>query len=132
MGRLRVRRWMNLRTLISCSLISPKARDHRHIYPIYTYVHHCYFEGKWFISLYLFSPVNVLFELISIIHYDRYHESLVHPTLLRCALSFPSDGAADGLGSPRTVFIGGGGELATAREVLRHRSVKRVVSSRLK
>jgi len=28
---------------------------------------------------------------------------------------------------PRSVFIGGGGELATAREVLRHKSVERVV-----
>lgn len=29
--------------------------------------------------------------------------------------------------APKTVFIGGGGELATAREVLRHASVERVV-----
>lgn len=42
-----------------------------------------------------------------------YHESLVHPSLLLVA--------------PRTVFIGGGGELATAREVLKHKSVERVV-----
>ena len=47
-----------------------------------------------------------------------YHESLVHPALLKCASS----------GSPaKTVFIGGGGELATAREVLRHSSVERLV-----
>ncbi|MES1908226.1 MAG: hypothetical protein MHM6MM_001200 [Cercozoa sp. M6MM] len=43
-----------------------------------------------------------------------YHESLVHPAMLahKC---------------PRTVYIGGGGELATAREVLRHPCVEKVV-----
>lgn len=50
-----------------------------------------------------------------------YHESLVHPPMLKCAVS---KGNNDG---PRSVFIGGGGELATAREVLRHASVERVV-----
>jgi spermidine synthase len=43
-----------------------------------------------------------------------YHEALVHPALI---LS----------GAPRTVFIAGGGEGATLREVLRHRTVERVV-----
>mmetsp|Transcript_20693 Transcript_20693/g.23612 ORF Transcript_20693/g.23612 Transcript_20693/m.23612 type:complete len:349 (-) Transcript_20693:261-1307(-) len=47
-----------------------------------------------------------------------YHESLVHPSLFRCA----STG-----NPPKSVFIGGGGELATAREVLRHKSVERCV-----
>jgi spermidine synthase len=47
-----------------------------------------------------------------------YHESLVHPALLKVASS---------LNAPKTVFIGGGGELATARECLRHKSVERVV-----
>lgn len=47
-----------------------------------------------------------------------YHESLVHPSLLRSALTG---------NPPKSVFIGGGGELATAREVLRHKSVERVV-----
>jgi spermidine synthase len=47
-----------------------------------------------------------------------YHESLVHPSLLKVSNS----GSA-----PKVVFIGGGGELATAREVLRHASVARVV-----
>ena len=47
-----------------------------------------------------------------------YHEGLVHPALLKVASS----------GIPaRSVFIGGGGELATAREVLRHSSVERLV-----
>lgn len=50
-----------------------------------------------------------------------YHESLVHPSLLQSFLL-----SEDGCG-PRSVFIGGGGELATAREVLRHKSVKRLV-----
>ena len=43
-----------------------------------------------------------------------YHEALVHPALI----SHPE---------PRSVFIAGGGEGATAREVLAHRSVRRVV-----
>ena len=46
-----------------------------------------------------------------------YHESLVHPALLRVAAVQP----------PKCVFIGGGGELATAREVLKHKTVERVV-----
>lgn len=48
-----------------------------------------------------------------------YHESLVHPALMRFARASGKP--------PETVMIGGGGELATAREVLRHTSVKRVV-----
>jgi spermidine synthase len=44
-----------------------------------------------------------------------YHEALVHPTLFSC-------------NSPlKRVFIGGGGEGATLREVLRHRSVEQAV-----
>ena len=43
-----------------------------------------------------------------------YHEALVHPGLLLHS-------------NPRTVFIGGGGEGATLREVLAHRSVERAV-----
>ena len=43
-----------------------------------------------------------------------YHEALVHPAML----SHPG---------PRTVFIGGGGEGGTLREVLAHRNVERVV-----
>ena len=43
-----------------------------------------------------------------------YHEALVHPAMLMHP-------------NPRTVFIGGGGEGGTLREVLAHRSVERVV-----
>jgi len=43
-----------------------------------------------------------------------YHESLVHPAMLAC-------------GAPRNVLILGGGEGGTSREVLRWRSVERVV-----
>ena len=43
-----------------------------------------------------------------------YHETLVHPPMI----SHPN---------PQTVFIAGGGEGATLREVLKHRSVKRAV-----
>jgi hypothetical protein len=44
----------------------------------------------------------------------QYHETLVHPAMLQHP-------------NPKTVFIGGGGEFATAREVLRHTSVTRCV-----
>lgn len=43
-----------------------------------------------------------------------YHEALVQP----CMIAHPN---------PRTVFVAGGGEGATIREVLRHRSVEKVV-----
>ena len=43
-----------------------------------------------------------------------YHEALVQPAMVRHP-------------GPRTVFIAGGGEGATAREVLSHRAVERVV-----
>jgi len=43
-----------------------------------------------------------------------YHEALVHPTMI----THPN---------PRTVFIAGGGEGATLREVLAHNTVERVV-----
>ncbi|MBM3926120.1 MAG: spermidine synthase [SAR202 cluster bacterium] len=44
-----------------------------------------------------------------------YHEALVHPAMLLHARG------------PRSVFIGGGGEGATLRDVLAHKSVQRVV-----
>lgn len=43
-----------------------------------------------------------------------YHECLVHPAMLNVK-------------NPKNVFIGGGGEFATAREVLRHKSVEKCV-----
>uniref|UniRef100_A0A7S2N2J4 thermospermine synthase n=1 Tax=Zooxanthella nutricula TaxID=1333877 RepID=A0A7S2N2J4_9DINO len=43
-----------------------------------------------------------------------YHESLVHPAMILHPC-------------PKTVYIGGGGEGATAREVLRHKTVERCV-----
>ena len=43
-----------------------------------------------------------------------YHESLVHPSMLYHP-------------NPQTVYIGGGGEGSTAREVLRHKSVTKCV-----
>lgn len=47
-----------------------------------------------------------------------YHEMLAHPALL----AHPD---------PQAVFIAGGGELATAREALRHRSVRVVVNAEI-
>mmetsp|Transcript_19170 Transcript_19170/g.28280 ORF Transcript_19170/g.28280 Transcript_19170/m.28280 type:complete len:313 (+) Transcript_19170:74-1012(+) len=43
-----------------------------------------------------------------------YHESLVHPSLLMSE-------------NPKNVFIGGGGEGATAREILKHRSIEKCI-----
>jgi len=43
-----------------------------------------------------------------------YHESLVHPAMFLHP-------------NPKTVFIGGGGEMATAREVLKHKSVEKLI-----
>ncbi|KAF5738635.1 hypothetical protein HS088_TW13G01536 [Tripterygium wilfordii] len=43
-----------------------------------------------------------------------YHESLVHPALLHHS-------------NPKTIFIMGGGEGSTAREILRHKTVDKVV-----
>ena len=54
-----------------------------------------------------------------------YHESLVHPALSKAGLI--GNNSDDIHPKPKKVFIGGGGELATAREVLRHKSVERVV-----
>ena len=65
-----------------------------------------------------------------------YHESLVHPALLNFTSRNSSSSSTASSSSsttyhsdagPKTVFIGGGGELATAREVLRHKSVERCV-----
>merc|ERR1719491_2588639 len=43
-----------------------------------------------------------------------YHESLVHPAMLLHK-------------NPKKVYIGGGGEGSTAREVLRHKSVEKCI-----
>lgn len=59
-----------------------------------------------------------------------YHESLVHPALFWSAIlsnSEKSGGVSRGGGAPKSVFIGGGGELATAREVLKHNTIERLV-----
>mmetsp|Transcript_11293 Transcript_11293/g.15942 ORF Transcript_11293/g.15942 Transcript_11293/m.15942 type:complete len:201 (-) Transcript_11293:102-704(-) len=61
-----------------------------------------------------------------------YHECLVHPSLLLHNLlsstsTSPSTSKQKSNSKTKTVFIGGGGELATAREVLKHPSVSRVV-----
>ena len=48
----------------------------------------------------------------------------MHPALFWSLHLSNRAGAKDGL---KSVFIGGGGELATAREVLRHNTVERIV-----
>lgn len=79
-------------------------------------------------NLKIFNFYSVIFSLKTLVTDGKtqsaqldefaYHESLVHPSLLRTAFTGTP---------PKKVFIGGGGELATAREVLRHKSVERVV-----
>jgi thermospermine synthase len=58
-----------------------------------------------------------------------YHESLVHPPLLKAAAlaAERSKSTTDPSNPIKCVFVGGGGELATVREILRHPSVERVV-----
>lgn len=68
-----------------------------------------------------------------------YHESLVHPPLLKAAALAAEQNTSttesanqkkrklDENSPIKCVFVGGGGELATVREVLRHPSVERVV-----
>lgn len=61
-----------------------------------------------------------------------YHESLVHPSLIQSILlrenvMSKQEQDRNHRQQQLSVFIGGGGELATAREVLRHKAVKRVV-----
>ncbi len=51
-----------------------------------------------------------------------YHECLVHPTVLAVGWAL-----GDAAHKPTRAFIGGGGELATARELLRHASLTEVV-----
>jgi spermidine synthase len=63
-----------------------------------------------------FGTCLVLDGKIQSSEYDEfiYHEALVHPAMLAHS-------------NPESVFIAGGGEGATLREVLRHKSVKRAV-----
>lgn len=59
-----------------------------------------------------------------------YHEMLVHPAMLTFALLQQKEeqkGDADRGFGAKKVFVGGGGEGATCREVLKHASVERLV-----
>jgi len=56
-----------------------------------------------------------------------YHESLVHPPLFWSGILSKSSNGEATKGTPKSVFIGGGGELATAREVLKHNTIERLV-----
>ena len=74
------------------------------------------FQNVEILELYEFGKALILDGKIqsAIIDEHMYHEALVHPSML----AHPE---------PRQVLIIGGGEGATAREVLKHRSVERVV-----
>ena len=63
-----------------------------------------------------FGKILIIDGLIQSSQLDEYiyHESLVHPALLAHK-------------NPKNVFIGGGGEGSTAREVLRHKTVEKCV-----
>lgn len=64
-----------------------------------------------------FGRVLIIDGLIQSAQLDEhmYHECLVHPAMLSHATG------------PKRVFIGGGGEGSTAREVLRHKTVEKCV-----
>ena len=73
------------------------------------------FQDIQIVNLLQFGKTLLLDNVIQSTQADEaiYHESLVHPVLLLA-------------NSPKSVFIGGGGELATAREVLKHHSVENI------
>jgi len=74
------------------------------------------FQKIGIIELVNFGKVLVLDGFTQSAQHDEfiYHESLAHPALLHHP-------------NPKTVFIGGGGEMATAREVLKHKSVEKLI-----
>jgi len=53
-----------------------------------------------------------------------YHESLVQPPMMAVGWALSKNGADN---KPKRAYIGGGGELATARELLKHDSLEEVV-----
>ncbi|KAL1515810.1 hypothetical protein AB1Y20_002426 [Prymnesium parvum] len=77
-------------------------------------------QSKWqsvdVVDLECFGRTLMIDGLIQSCQIDEhvYHESLVHPAMLTHAC-------------PKSVYIGGGGEGSTAREVLRHASVEKCV-----
>ena len=77
-------------------------------------------KSKWqqvdLVDLQPFGRVLMIDGLVQSCQSDEfvYHESLVHPAMLMHP-------------NPKTVYIGGGGEGSTAREVLRHKSVDKCV-----
>ena len=77
-------------------------------------------KSKWqqvdLVDLQPFGRVLMIDGLVQSCQSDEfvYHESLVHPAMLMHP-------------NPKTVYIGGGGEGSTAREVLRHKSVEKCV-----
>jgi thermospermine synthase len=74
------------------------------------------FQNVQFVDLEAFGKTLVIDGLIQSTQCDEfvYHECLVHPALLMHP-------------NPKRVYIGGGGEGSTAREVLRHKSVEKCV-----
>lgn len=74
------------------------------------------FQSAQIIQTCSFGKCLVLDEKIQSAEVDEfiYHEALVHPAMIACA-------------NPRTVFVAGGGEGATLREILRYDSIEKVV-----
>jgi len=74
------------------------------------------FQNVDLVDFQCFGRALVIDGLIQSCRCDEfvYHESLVHPVMLLHS-------------APKSVYIGGGGEGSTAREVLRHKSVERCV-----
>eukprot|EP00164_Ancoracysta_twista_P001308 GFYU01001711.1.p1 GENE.GFYU01001711.1~~GFYU01001711.1.p1 ORF type:complete len:327 (-),score=150.60 GFYU01001711.1:22-945(-) len=74
------------------------------------------FQNVGLVDSKTFGKVLILDGLMQSSEIDEfvYHELLVHPAMLQHP-------------NPKTVYIGGGGEGCTAREVLRHKSVEKCV-----
>nr|CAN72530.1 hypothetical protein VITISV_036382 [Vitis vinifera] len=75
-----------------------------------------YIRGIFKIYILYHTPALVIDGKLQSAEIDEfiYHESLVHPALLHHP-------------NPKSIFIMGGGEGSTAREILRHKTVEKVV-----
>lgn len=80
------------------------------------------FQQMDIVELGSFGRTLVLDNLVQSCECDEmtYHEALVHPSML-------AHGSGSGGSGPKRVFVGGGGEGATIREILKHESVEECI-----
>lgn len=95
--------------------LEPGLRVNYHLKKIY-HTGESKFQTVDFVDLEPFGKCLIIDGLLQSCQVDEfvYHECLVHPAMLMHP-------------NPKRVFIGGGGEGSTAREVLRHKSVEKCV-----